>query len=92
MPQVCPSLNTLKIFQGRPENVWGRSESTSHEGPLNVRLAHSLDVVSGRPQDVRLDVLGRQVWTSPGRSNRIFRGRPGDVGGVVLGTNIYRLG
>ena len=47
---------------------------------------------------------GRQIGTSPRchivpspeRSNRIFRGRPGDVGGGrprdVLGTNICRLG
>ena len=40
--------------------------------------------------------MGRQIGTSPGRSNRIFRGRPGDVGGGrswdVLGTNICCLG
>ena len=39
---------------------------------------------------------GRQIGTSPGWSNRIFRGCPGDVGGGrprnVLGTNICQLG
>ena len=35
---------------------------------------------------------GRQIGTSPGWSIRIFRGRPGDVGGDVLGTNICWLG
>ena len=32
---------------------------------------------------------GRQIKTSPGQSNRIFRGRPGEVGG---GTSSGRLG
>ena len=40
--------------------------------------------------------LERQIGTSPGQSNRIFRGRPGDVGGRhpqdVLGTNTCGLG
>ena len=39
---------------------------------------------------------GRQIGMSPGWSNRIFRGRPGDFGGAhpsdVLGANICRLG
>ena len=39
---------------------------------------------------------GRQMGTSSGWSNRIFRGLPGDLGGGqpqdVLGTNIYWLG
>ena len=38
---------------------------------------------------------GRQFRTSPGWSNRIFTGRPGDIGGRrlrdVLGVNICRL-
>ena len=40
--------------------------------------------------------LERQIGTSPGQSNRIFRGCPGDVGGRhpqdVLGTNTCGLG
>ena len=40
--------------------------------------------------------MGRQIGTSLGRSNRIFRGHPGDAGvgrpWDVLGTNICRLG
>ena len=39
---------------------------------------------------------GRQIETSQGWSNRIFRSRPCDVGGErpqeVLGTNIFWLG
>ena len=46
-----------------------------------------------RPLDV---ISGHQIGTSPGRSNRIFSERPGDVGEGrtrdVLGTNICRLG
>ena len=58
---------------------------------------HPLDVISGHPQDVRLGRCpGRQIGTSPWRSNRIFRGLLGDVGGGrprdVPGTNICRLG
>ena len=30
--------------------------------------------------------LGRQIRTCPGRSNRIFRGRPRDVGKDVVGS------
>ena len=55
-----------------------------------------MDVKLGRPQDVRLGRPQDVSWgTSSGWSNRIFRGRPGDVGGTrprdVLRTNIYRL-
>ena len=72
---------------------------------MNVRLGHPLEVIPRRPQDVRLgrprDVrlerrLGRQIGTSPGQSNKIFRGCPNDVRGGrprdVLGTNICGLG
>ena len=66
----------------------GRLESTSQGRPLNVRLGRPQHIILGRPRDVRSG--------SPRRSNRIFRGRPGDVGGEcprdVLGTNICQLG
>ena len=63
---------------------WGRPESTSQGRPVDVRFGRPLDIISGRPQDVR---LGRQIGTSPGCSNRIFRGRPGTLEGDVLGTS-----
>ena len=33
---------------------------------------------------------GRQMGTTPGGSNRMFTGRPGDVGGDVLRTSRSR--
>ena len=65
-----------------------RVESTSQGRPLNLRL--------GCPGRHFRTSLGRQIRTSPGWSNWIFMGRPGDVGGGhsrdVLGTNVFRLG
>ena len=37
---------------------WGRPESTSQEGPWNVKLGRPLDVRSARPRDVR----SRRPW------------------------------
>ena len=70
---------------GRPENVLG----TSRINVLETSLEHQIKTSPGR--HFRLSP-GRQIGTS----DRIFRRRPGDVGGGrprdVLGTNIYRLG
>ena len=65
----------------RPENVLGTSR-THHPGTfLESQIKTS---------------PGRQIGTSPGWSNRIFKGSPGDVRGAlprdVLGTNICLLG
>ena len=72
--------------RGRPENVLGTSRINVPGASPERQIRTSLDVISGRPQDVR---LGRP-------RHRIFRGRPGDVGEKrprdVLGTNICRLG
>ena len=75
--------------KGRPENVLGTSRinfpGTSLERQIRTLPGHYIRTSSGR-----------QIGMSPRRSNRIFRGRPGDSGGEcprdVLGTNIYRLG
>ena len=62
---------------------------TPSEGPLG-------DVLGTFQINLPGTSLKRQIRTSPERSNRIFRGRPVDVGGGrprdVPGTNIFRLG
>ena len=81
VPKTCFQSrlgDVLRTSRGCPgATSWGHPEST-----FQWRL---LDVISRRPQDVR---LGRQFGTSPGWSNRIFIGRPRDA----LGTNICQLG
>ena len=66
--------------RGRPENVLGTSRINLPGTPLERQIKTS-------PR--------RQIGMPPGQSNRIFRGRPGYVGGVrpwdVLGTNICWL-
>ena len=57
---------------------WVRPETTSQGCPLDVRLGRLLVVISRYPEDLR---SRRQFGTSPGWSNRIFRGRPWEVGG-----------
>ena len=66
---------------GRPENVLGTSWINLPGTSLDHHFRTSLE---------------RQIGTSPRQSNRIFRGRRGDVGGRrpqdVLGTNTCWLG
>ena len=63
-----PSLSTLKVLQGRPENVQGTSRINLPGTSLKHRIRTS-------PERHFRTSLGRQIGTSPGRSNRIFRGR-----------------
>ena len=65
----------------RRENVL----RTSSGLPLNVRLGRLLDVISERPQ-------GLQIGTSSRWSNRISRGRPGDIGGGRPGDQYFPAG
>ena len=83
--------------RGRPENVLGTSRinlpGTSLERQIKTSPGRHFRTSPGR--QIRTSP-GRQIGTSLGQSNRIFRWRPGDVGGGhprdVLGTNICRLG
>ena len=74
---------------GRPENVLG----TSQINLPGMFLERQLRASPGRHFRAP---LRRQIVTSRGRSNRIFRRRHGDVGGwrprEGLGTNICWLG
>ena len=78
-----------KSSRGRPENVLG----TSRSNVLGTPRINLHGTSCGRHFETS---RGRQIGTSRGWSNRIFWGRPGDVGGGcsrgVLGTNICRLG
>ena len=65
--------------RGRPENVLGTSRINLPGTSLERQIKTS-------PERHFRTSPRRQIGTSPGRSNRIFRERPGDVGGVVLGT------
>ena len=75
--------------KGRPEKVLGTSRinlpGTSLERQIRMPSGHYIRTSPGR-----------QIGMSPRRSNRIFKGRPGDVGGEcpwdVLGTNTCPLG
>ena len=81
------------MIQHRPYNMFSSLYLESSENVLRT----SWNCLPGTS-------LGRQIRTSPTRlfemslgcSNKIFRGRPGNVGGGrpqdVLGTNICRLG
>ena len=75
--------------RGRPENVLG----TSRINLPGTSLERQIKTSPGRHFRTSPE---RQIGTSPGWSNRIFRGRPGDVGGGcpqdVLGTNTCPLG
>ena len=77
-----PSVSALKVFLGMS---WLNLPGTSLERQIRTSPARHFRTSPGR-----------QIGTSPGLSNRIFRGRPGDVGGRrprdILGTNIRRLG
>ena len=83
--------------KGRPENVLGTSRinlpGTSLERQIRTSTGHHFRTPPGRY--IRTS-RGRQIGMSPRRSNRIFRGRPGDIRGGcprdVLVTNICRLG
>ena len=65
--------------RGRPENVLGTSRinlpGTSLERQIKTSLGRHFRTSSERQIGTS---LWRQIETSPGRSNRIFRGRPGD--------------
>ena len=75
--------------RGRPENVLGMSRINLPGTSLERKIKTS----PGRHFRMSRESL---IGTSPGRSNRIFRGRPRDIRGGrprdVLGTNICRLG
>ena len=77
----------------RPENVLGMSWINLPGTSLEPQIKTSLDVVPGRPQYVKL-ARPRDVRSK--RSNKIFTGHPGDVGGGrprdALGNNICHLG
>ena len=71
------------LWRGRPDNVLGTSQIILP----GMSLKRQIWTSPGRHFRTSLD---RQIETSPGWSNKIFRGRPGDVGAWrprdVLGT------
>ena len=83
--------------RGHPENVLRMSRinlpGTSDERQIRTSSRRHFSTSPGRY--IRT-TLGQQIGRSPGRSDRIFRGRLGDVGmgrpRDDLGTNICRLG
>ena len=75
--------------RGRPENIWGRPESTPKGLPMNVGLRRPLDVISGCPQDVR---KGRSRDVRPGRPQDGQIGSLVDVLGTLEGTSTGRPG
>ena len=86
-------VNRIRSARKVRKNV-GTSKFEYSEGPLEDVLGMSRINLSGTFLERRIRTspeshfrtsLGPQIRKFPGRSNRIFRGTPGDVGGVVLG-------
>ena len=82
--------------RGRPENVLGTSQINLPGTFLERQIRTSPGRHFRTSPERQLGTSSEcQIGTSPGRLNRIFRGRPGDVGGRrprdVLGDSICRL-
>ena len=82
--------------KGRPENVLGTSRINLPRTSLERQFRTSPGHHFRTPPGLYIRTFpGHQIGMYPRRSNRLFRGRPGDVGGEcprdVLGTNICRL-
>ena len=86
-------MSTLKVLQGtsreRPRYLRIKFPETSLESQIRTSPERHFKMSLGRQIET---FPVRQVGTSPERSNRIFSGRPGDVGvggpRDVPGTNI----
>ena len=82
----------LRSSSGRPENVLTKSRNnlpgTSLERQIKTSPGRQFRTSPGG--HIR-NSTGRHIVASSGWSNRIFRGRRGDVGGEVPGASLKRL-
>ena len=86
-------LNTLRVLKCSQIDLVNQ---VSSQRKVEKHFVHPSENSEGPLGDVLGMSLKRQIRTSPRRSNRIFRGSPGDAGGGrprdILRTNICRLG
>ena len=96
-------ISERKVYKNLDIQVWvlsrssrGRSEKVLGTPRINLPGTSLERQIKTSPGSHFRSSPGRQIGTSPWRSNRIFRGRPGNAGGGrprdVLGTNICQLG